>query len=591
MGLSQILNRLPRSIAKPNLLIQKTNNTFFHCSLIPCTSTIEISSLIPHKDQNLAPTSTNHLENSIGLPHHPFLLLGCRTLTFHRSIHDDSANTQVVIDVNVPNPDVECGRIAEDSEKLCKILSNHHTSSSLESSLDRAGIEVSPTLLVEVLKKLSNAGVLALSFFRWAEKQNGFKHTTESYNALIEALGKIKQFKMVWNLVSDMKHKGLLTKDTFALISRRYARARKVKEAIEAFERMEKLGMKQELQDFNRLIDTLSKSRHVDRAHQVFDKWKNRKFKPDIKSYTILLEGWGQEQNLLRLDEVYREMSEDGFEPDVVTYGIIINAYCKAKKYDEAIQMFHEMETKNIKPTPHIYCTLINGLGSERRLSEALKFFELSKASGFVPEAPTYNALVGSYCWSQRIYDAYKVLDEMKELGIGPTSRTFDIILHHLIKARRTKEAYTVFQKMSSEPGCEPSVSTYEIIMRMFCNEERMDMALRVWDQMKAKGVLPGMHMFSTLINSLCHENKLDDACKYFQEMLDIGIRPPAQMFSTLKQALLDDGKKDIVLVLGQKLEKLRKTPLVEEALRHLEALNGSKHLLLSLWSVQLSAE
>ena len=88
-------------------------------------------------------------------------------------------------------------------------------------------------------------------------------------------------------------------------------------------------------------------------------------------------------------------------------------------------------------------------------------------------------------------------------------------------------------------------------------------MAIRVWDQMKAKGVLPGMHMFSTLINSLCRENKLDDACKYFQEMLDKGIRPPAPMFSNLKQALIDDGRKDTALILAQKIDKLRKTPLV----------------------------
>ena len=83
------------------------------------------------------------------------------------------------------------------------------------------------------------------------------------YNALIEALGKIKQFKVLWNLVSDMKHKGLLSKETFALISRRYARARKVREAVDAFEKIEKFGMKLGVPDYNRLIDTLSKSRNV----------------------------------------------------------------------------------------------------------------------------------------------------------------------------------------------------------------------------------------------------------------------------------------------------------------------------------------
>ncbi|XP_059649586.1 pentatricopeptide repeat-containing protein At1g71060, mitochondrial [Cornus florida] len=565
MGFSHFLNRLPKKIESSNL--QKTTiATYVHYPSLPSRPTIGIGSLKPFKGQNSLPVSSTRAENSIGfLSNTLHNLSNLHFFSFYRSIREGLVNTQVVIEANNKNPDAESSRIAQDIEKLCKILSSHGNSSEdIHSALDRANVAVSsPTLVVEVLKKLSNAGALALSFFRWAEKQKDFKHTTDSYNVLIEGLGKIKQFKMIWNLVGDMNSKGLLSKETIALIIRRYARARKIKEAIEAFERMEKFGMKPELSDYNRLIDTLSKSRHVERAQQVFDKWKNRKFTPDIKSYTILLEGWGQEQNLLRLNEVYREMRDDGFEQDVVSYGIMINAYCKSRKYNEAIEMFHEMEGKNIKPSPHVYCTLINGLGSEKRLSEALQFFELSKAKGFTPEAPTYNALVGAYCWSMRIYDAYQVVEEMRKCGVGPNSRTYDIVLHHLIKTRRTKEAYSVFQKISNEAGCVPTVSTYEIIVRMFCNEDRVDMAIRVWDQMKANGVLPGMHMFSTLINSLCHENKLDDACKYFQEMLDMGIRPPAPMFSNLKQALLDEGKNDTVLILSQKLEKIRKTQLI----------------------------
>ncbi|XP_022152343.1 pentatricopeptide repeat-containing protein At1g71060, mitochondrial [Momordica charantia] len=458
----------------------------------------------------------------------------------------------------------ENSKIAEDAERICKLLSKN-PNSCVESLLDGTAAsveEVSPALLVEVLKKLTNAGFLALSFFRWAEKQKGFKHTTESYNALIESLGKIKQFNVIWNLVNDMKRRGILSRETFGLVSRRYARARKVKEAIEAFEKMEKFGFQLGVWDFNRLIDTLSKSRNIGKAQEVFDKMKHRRFKPDIKSYTILLEGWGQEQNLLRLNEVYREMRDDGFEPDVVTFGIVINAHCRARMYDEAIKLFHEMKAKNVKPSPHVFCTLINGLGSEKRLSEALEFFEQSKLSGFAPEVPTYNAVVGAYCWSMKMADAYRTVDDMRKSGVGPNSRTYDIILHHLIKARRSKEAYSVFQRMSNEPGCEPTVSTYEIMVRMFCNEERVDMAIRIWDQMKAKGVLPGMHMFSTLINSLCLENKLEDACKYFLEMLDVGIRPPAAMFGNLKQALLDEGRKDTALLLAQKIDKLRKAPL-----------------------------
>lgn len=482
---------------------------------------------------------------------------------FYCLIHGSSMNTQLITITEESSLPKITNQINKDSEKICKLLLALPKNSSIESTLERSGIEeITPILVLEVLKKLSNAGVLALGFFRWAENQKGFKYTTDSYNALIDSLGKIKQFKMIWVLIDSMKIKGILTKYTFTLVIRRYARARKVVDAVKTFEKMEQFGMTRDLSDFNRFLDTMCKSRQVKSAHQVFDEMKKRKFVPDQKSYTILLEGWGQQQNLLKLEEVYREMKDEGFEPDVVAYGIIMNAYCKAGKVTQAVEKFREMEAKGVEPSPHIFCILINGLGSDKRLGEALKFFEMSKANGVKPEAPTYNAVVGSYCWLMRFDDAFQILDEMKKCKVGPNSRTYDIILHHLIKAGKYEEAYSVFMRMNNDQGCDPIESTYTIIIRMFCGKGELDMAVKVWNQMKGKGILPGMHMFATLINSFRHANKLEDACKFFEEMLDFGIRPPAPVFSNLKQALLNDGKKDAALVLVRKLDAIRLTPI-----------------------------
>ncbi|CAA0833010.1 Pentatricopeptide repeat-containing protein -mitochondrial [Striga hermonthica] len=447
----------------------------------------------------------------------------------------------------------------KEAQTICKIILEAGNSRNLESALDSANVTkfLCPKLVLEVLKKLNNAGIFALSFFRWAEKKRGFHQTPDCYNALVESLGKIKQFKTVWSLVDEMRSKGILEKDTFALVCRRYARAKRVKEAIDAFEKMEsKYGLKPNLHDYNRLLDTLSKSTHVNRAQEVFDKWKNHRFRPNIKSYTILLEGWGRECNFLELDEVRRNMIDDGFGPDVVSYGILIKSHCRAKKFDEAVRLYQEMvEKANIKPTPHIYCTLINAFGPEKRLTEALKFFKLCKESNdCVIEAPTYNSLIGAYCWSEKFDEAYKLINEMKKCGVGPNVRTYGIILHHLVKLRRTREAYGLFKRMC----CEPDSSTYEIMVRMFCNERRVDMAIGLLGEMKSRGLLPRMHMFAALIEGLCSGNRLDEAFGYFMEMLDMGIRPPDRLFKELKKCLVKEGKEDVVVVLAHRIGKLK---------------------------------
>uniref|UniRef100_K3ZZ84 Pentacotripeptide-repeat region of PRORP domain-containing protein n=1 Tax=Setaria italica TaxID=4555 RepID=K3ZZ84_SETIT len=445
--------------------------------------------------------------------------------------------------------------VLEAAERVCRVVSTQ-PEPRVASALDALGVAVSPELVAEVLKNLSNAGVLALAFFRWAERQEGFRYTADSFHNLIEALGKIKQFRLVWSLVETMRCRCLLSKDTFKLIVRRYARARKVKEAVETFEKMGSFGLKTELSDYNWLIDALSKSKQVKKGHAIYKEMKRKaKFVPDLKTYTVLMEGWGHEKDLLMVRTVYQEMLDAGIRPDVVAYGMLISAFCKSGKCDEAIKVFHEMEVSACMPSPHVYCMLINGLGSEERLDEALKYFQLYKESGFPMEVPTCNAVVGAYCRASKFQHAFKMVDEMRKCKIGPNSRTYDIILHHLIKSQKFEEAYDVFQKMGMD-GCEPQLNTYTMMVGMFCSNERVDMALKVWKQMKEKGVLP------SLINGLCFENRLEEACAYFQEMLDKGIRPPGQLFSNLKEALVEGGRISLAQEMALKLDALRKTPL-----------------------------
>lgn len=451
--------------------------------------------------------------------------------------------------------------VSEAAERVCRVVSAQ-PEHRIAPVLDALGVTVSPQLVAEVLKNLSNAGILALAFFRWAERQQGFRYSAEGFHNLIEALGKIKQFRLVWSLVEAMRCRSCLSKDTFKIIVRRYARARKVKEAVETFEKMSSFGLKTDLSDYNWLIDILSKSKQVKKAHAIFKEMKRKgRFIPDLKTYTVLMEGWGHEKDLLMLKAVYQEMLDAGIKPDVVAYGMLISAFCKSGKCDEAIKVFHEMEESGCMPSPHVYCMLINGLGSMERLDEALKYFQLSKESGFPMEVPTCNAVIGAYCRALEFHHAFKMVDEMRKSVIGPNTRTYDIILNHLIKSEKIEEAYNLFQRMERD-GCEPELNTYTMMVGMFCSNERVDMALKVWKQMKEKGVLPCMHMFSALINGLCFENRLEEACVYFQEMLDKGIRPPGQLFSNLKEALVEGGRITLAQEVTQRLEMLRRTPM-----------------------------
>ncbi|PKI44284.1 hypothetical protein CRG98_035358, partial [Punica granatum] len=71
--------------------------------------------------------------------------------------------------LHAPNPSTNSGS-GDDADKILKILAKTAngcggSNSLVDASLDRASVAVTPPLVADVLKGLSNAGALALSFF------------------------------------------------------------------------------------------------------------------------------------------------------------------------------------------------------------------------------------------------------------------------------------------------------------------------------------------------------------------------------------------------------------------------------------------
>ncbi|CAL9206366.1 unnamed protein product [Musa hybrid cultivar] len=412
--------------------------------------------------------------------------------------------------------------------KLCKIMLSC-PNAGLEQALDASGVRAFPDVAEQVLLRFENAGMLAYRFFDWARRQQrGYAHTVRAYHAMIAALAKIRQYKLMWDLVAAMRTQGALNVETFCVIMRKYARAHKVEETLYTFDVMDKYGVAPNLAAFGGLLGALCKSKNVRKAQEVFDKMRDR-FEPDAKTYSILLEGWGRAPNLPKMREVYQEMLDRGCEPDIVTYGIIVDALCKAGRVEEAVDVVRDMSHRVCPPTPFIYSVLVHTYGVEKRIEDAVDTFLEMERNGVKPDVVVYNALVGAFCKANKFENAFSVVGDMEDKGITPVARTFNIILNSLITAQRYEEAYRVFRRMIK--CCEPDSDTYTMMIKMFCETDKLEMALKVWKYMGKKQFLPSMHTFSVLINGLCEKGELNRACVMLEDMIEKGIRPPAEKY------------------------------------------------------------
>ncbi|KAF6174218.1 hypothetical protein GIB67_033750 [Kingdonia uniflora] len=325
--------------------------------------------------------------------------------------------------------------IYDPKKRICKIMMSC-PKVGLETSLNGSGIRVSADLVEDVLKRFSNAGMLAYRFFEWAGKQRNYEHTVISYHTMIESLGKIRQYKIMWDVVNSMRSKGVLNIETFCVMIRKYARAQKVDEAIYTFNVMDSYGVPPNLAAFNSLLSAFCKSKNVRKAQEIFDNMKD-KFLPDSKTYSILLEGWGKSPNLPKAREIFRTMVDNGCNPDIVTYGIMVDVLCKAGRVDEALGVVREMDCHGCKPTSFIYSVLVHYYSIENRIEDAVETFLEMERNGIKADVATYNALIGAFCKTNKFNNVFRALLQYQYLNTQWESGRYNIYLLKKEKKRK----------------------------------------------------------------------------------------------------------------------------------------------------------
>ncbi|KAI4337853.1 hypothetical protein L6164_016222 [Bauhinia variegata] len=450
--------------------------------------------------------------------------------------------------------------ISDLTKQACKVMM-YCPKLALDTALDQTGIRVSSDLVENVLERFENAGMLAYRFFEWAGKQRNYSHSIRAYHAMIGSLAKIRQYQIMWDLVNDMRKKGMLNVETFCIIMRKYTRAKKIDEALYTFNVMEKYDIPPNLASFNGLLSALCKSKNVRKAQEIFDSMKGR-FVPDSKTYSILIEGWGKAPNLPKARQVFREMVDVGCNPDVVTYGIMVDVLCKAGRVDEAVEVVKDMDANGCRPTSFVYSVLVHTYGVENRIEDAIDTFLEMERKGIKADVVVYNALIGAFCKVNRFKNVDRVLNDMECRGVAPNSRTYNVIISSLIGRGQTDEAFRAFRRMIE--SCEPDSDTYTMMIKMFCQRDELDMALKIWSYMRKKRFVPSMHTFSVLINGCCEKANVTKACVLLEEMIEKGIRPSGVTFGRLRQLLIKEGREDVLKFLQEKTNLLVKEPLFD---------------------------
>ncbi|KAL5208424.1 hypothetical protein ABZP36_032859 [Zizania latifolia] len=104
---------------------------------------------------------------------------------------------------------------------------------------DCSGIRITRNIVDTLLFKFGDDWKSALGLFQWAQSRGDYKHTEYACNRMIDLLGKMNQIDRVWELLPDMHRRGLVTVETVAKSIRRLAGARRWRDAVSLFDKLE----------------------------------------------------------------------------------------------------------------------------------------------------------------------------------------------------------------------------------------------------------------------------------------------------------------------------------------------------------------
>ncbi|XP_072998091.1 uncharacterized protein [Typha latifolia] len=445
------------------------------------------------------------------------------------------------------------GSDAKEVDRVCKVIEELFASDrNMEAVLDESNVELSHSLVIDVLERFRHAHKPAYRFFRWAGKGSDFSHDSYTYNKMLGVLGKTRQFETMVALLEEMGKEGFLSTDAFKIAIKAFASAREMKKSMGVFQMMKRYNFDAGLETFNCLIEALAKAKLGKEAQKLFDKMRDQ-YSPDLRTYTVLLLGWCKLKNLVEAGRVWNEMMDEGFKPDVVSHNTMLEGLIRGHRRPEAIKLFELMKAKGPEPNVWTYTILIQDLCKAGKMDLAVKCFEEMVQAGCAPDAATYTCLIVGFGNARQMDKVSGLLREMTDKGCPPDGRTYNALIKLMTNRNMPDDAAKIYKRMIKN-GFEPTIHTYNMMMKSYFHGKNYEMGCAVWEEMAKKGICPDVNSYTVFIGGHIRHGRPEEAYKYIEEMISKGMKAPQMDYNKFAADFSRAGKPDVLYELAQKM-------------------------------------
>ncbi|KAK1325899.1 Pentatricopeptide repeat-containing protein [Acorus calamus] len=258
-------------------------------------------------------------------------------------------------------------------------------------------------------------------------------------------------------------------------------------------------------------------------AQQVLQLVKDAGLKPDCKLYTTLISTCAKSGEVDAMFEVFHEMVNAGVEPNVNTYGALIDGCGRAGQVAKAFGAYGIMRSKKVKPDRVVFNALITACGQSGAVDRAFDVFAemTAEVQPIDPDHVTVGALMKTCAKAGQVDQAHEVYKMMNQFNIKGTAEVYTIAVYSCSQTGNLDFALKVYNDMTRK-GVVPDEA------------KNWQKALELYDYIKSINLLPTVSTMNALITSLCEGDQLKKSVEVLGELKRVGVVPNTITYSVL---------------------------------------------------------
>ncbi|KAJ3675448.1 hypothetical protein LUZ60_004490 [Juncus effusus] len=398
---------------------------------------------------------------------------------------------------------------------------------SLQSDQISTKFQINSNIVDLLIQKFGDDWKSALGFFFFANSNLNYKHSTYACNKMIDLLGKMKQIDKMFDLLHEIQKTGSLTLETIEKVMRRLAGAKKWREIISLFDKLESLGFERDINSMNILLDTLCKERKVVLAREVFLELKAY-IPPNEYTFNIFIHGWCKINKIEEAKWQIEEMKKYGIKPSVITYSTIVKAYCEQGNFPKVYEMLDLMIEDGCKPNLITYTTIMNSFAKFGRINEAMDIIKRMENDGCKPDTLFYNSLICIFGKLGDLNEASRIFEiEMEKNGVPYSLSTYNTMISIFCYHGKFESAFEILKKLE-KLNLKPDLQTFRPLIKLCLSKIELNYKVRVLlDEILEKHNLSlDFDMYTLLIHGLCKKGDFMSGLRVFEEMMSREINP-----------------------------------------------------------------